>query len=734
MRPRSHTSPTVNNYFSGGVGGSGGAGGVRGGAGGLGDGPTINYDIDRVRNLTMNNNYLDFQVVRQTAETGIHILHRAVSLEALHNSAESFPQPKCHPETREAMLDDLFTWGVTPDDCRSSVDQRFDPQKHILWLHGPAGAGKSAIMRSLCNRLEVAGRLGGSFFFKRGDSRRGTAKSLFATLAYQLALCIPHLRGPIGESTEKDPSVVGRSPAVQLRQLIVEPCRTLSWAVPTLIIDGLDECQDACVQAEIVRSIGDALRQHSVPLRFVIASRPEPHIRQAFEGSQLADLGTSFSITQSFSDVEKYLQVEFARILDEHRHTMAKVPTLWPSKHIVDFLVTQASGYFIYASTVIKFIDDHNYRPTERLALVLELPTESSDDPFYALDQLYAQILSGVPAHPLLLQILLAFMTFSLNLDAIDDLFELETGDAYLRLRGLHSLLDIPHSATIKVHHASLQEFLYDPRRSGKLCISTPQNRLALAHSVLKMFSRQRLNLTNISWSIIKDGLSFIASLVAPSADLVPLIRDFNPHFLWCRRIPSQYRMAYDLNDYTSIADKTKTFIEWLQKIPFVPADMLELWKDYHFLLFCDMSLAQSEDLPRTESDISVKSWEILKNSPPLIQLFQLRHVLATERQTWAPSLFQTALMADVDWHDMMVALRPLRSLIPESEAASTLLVSIFGHLQGKATSFLVPFNRSAASRDLARAFIRIVKDLTAAPELVLFQYTWQVAMVWNAS
>jgi hypothetical protein len=31
-------------------------------------------------------------------ETGIHILHRAVVLEALYDSADSFPQPKCHPK------------------------------------------------------------------------------------------------------------------------------------------------------------------------------------------------------------------------------------------------------------------------------------------------------------------------------------------------------------------------------------------------------------------------------------------------------------------------------------------------------------------------------------------------------------------------------------------------------------------------------------------------------------
>ncbi|KAJ7024517.1 hypothetical protein C8F04DRAFT_1131289 [Mycena alexandri] len=43
---------------------------------------------------------------------GIHILHRAVALEAMHDSAESFPQPRCHPETRSEILEDLWRWHI----------------------------------------------------------------------------------------------------------------------------------------------------------------------------------------------------------------------------------------------------------------------------------------------------------------------------------------------------------------------------------------------------------------------------------------------------------------------------------------------------------------------------------------------------------------------------------------------------------------------------------------------
>ncbi|KAJ7093800.1 hypothetical protein C8R44DRAFT_395634 [Mycena epipterygia] len=171
-------------------------------------------------------------------ESGIYILHRAVALDALYDSADSFPQPRCHPETRTEMLDDLYEWVIADDSPHS-----------IRWMHGPAGAGKSAIMQTLSQRLQDAGRLGGTFFFKRGHATRGNAKVLFVTVAYQLALHDPDLRPLISKSVEKDPSVVGRRMDVQLRKLIMEPVQVLAnSASPILLIDGLDECETESAQ------------------------------------------------------------------------------------------------------------------------------------------------------------------------------------------------------------------------------------------------------------------------------------------------------------------------------------------------------------------------------------------------------------------------------------------------------------------------------------------------------
>ncbi|KAJ6532236.1 hypothetical protein DFH09DRAFT_830871, partial [Mycena vulgaris] len=118
---------------------------------------------------------------------------------ALYDSPKSYPQPQCHPGTRTEMLDDLYNWAITDNSGHST-----------RWLHGPAGARKSAVMQSLCERLQDSGRLGGSLFFKRGHTvtTRGNAKVLFATLAYQLAVYNHHLKPIIPRVVGDDPTIV----------------------------------------------------------------------------------------------------------------------------------------------------------------------------------------------------------------------------------------------------------------------------------------------------------------------------------------------------------------------------------------------------------------------------------------------------------------------------------------------------------------------------------------------
>ncbi|KAJ7118213.1 hypothetical protein C8R44DRAFT_566355, partial [Mycena epipterygia] len=68
---------------------------------------------------------------------GLQFLYRASAADALHNSVERYPQPKCHPETRTEILDNLWNWA-----CGIESSSNNTAASNILWLYGPAGAGK----------------------------------------------------------------------------------------------------------------------------------------------------------------------------------------------------------------------------------------------------------------------------------------------------------------------------------------------------------------------------------------------------------------------------------------------------------------------------------------------------------------------------------------------------------------------------------------------------------------
>jgi hypothetical protein len=130
------------------------------------------------------------------------------------------------------------------------------------------------------------------------------------------------------------------------------------------------------------------------------------------------------------------------------------------------------------------------------LAVVQNLTPSGSDAPFEALDQLYIQILSGVPVRfrsklrRILYCALFSWLRHKLTTFLeIERLLELQPGDVRLILRALHSVLDIPaDSGAISVYHASFLDFLKDPQRSSIFYIDL-QTRMDVACAVRKTLS-----------------------------------------------------------------------------------------------------------------------------------------------------------------------------------------------------------------------------------------------------
>jgi sigma54-dependent transcription regulator len=116
---------------------------------------------------------------------GIDILLQFTAADAFHNSKERFPPPQCHEGTREVTWSQIITWIAQTHNNINPTTAR------ILWLHGPAGAGKSAIAESISEKPEAHNMLAGSFFFSWGNDQRGTTQFFISTIAYQLCHSIP---------------------------------------------------------------------------------------------------------------------------------------------------------------------------------------------------------------------------------------------------------------------------------------------------------------------------------------------------------------------------------------------------------------------------------------------------------------------------------------------------------------------------------------------------------------
>lgn len=148
--------------------------------------------------IQVNSNDVQYHGFRE----GSDILHRATATSAFHTSKERFDPPTCHPNTRLAVLNKVMRWIKWEDDLDAFV----------MWIYGPAGAGKSAIAQTIAEMCEEEMILLASFFFSRNDPSRSNVDHLIATIAYQTALNLP------------------QSLAVQFKSLLVAPLQPLAEA------------------------------------------------------------------------------------------------------------------------------------------------------------------------------------------------------------------------------------------------------------------------------------------------------------------------------------------------------------------------------------------------------------------------------------------------------------------------------------------------------------------------
>ena len=354
----------------------------------------------------------------------------------------------------------------------SKSDQR------VFWLNGLAGTGKSTIAQTFAETSFADGNLGASFFCSRDFEDRSNLQAIFPTLAFQLAHQEPLFRKELLQVLKTRPNVGRESLCSQMEKLIVGPLKAASIPI-LIIIDALDECKDEEPASAVLSILSRYVNQ--IPnVKFFITGRPEPRIRSGFRLQSLVQITEVLKLHEVKpetvdSDIELFFRTQFTALAKTRSD--CDLTTDWPSSPDIRILCTKAAGFFIYASTVVKFVMlFKNCTPTEQLNRIISLPQNTFHEGRSGVDILYTQVLKqavddvGMDNEELHSRfrtvvgaILLVFDPLSAK--ALSDL--LGVPGISTTLRSLHSLLLVPTSKTapIRIFHKSFPDFLMDPKR-----------------------------------------------------------------------------------------------------------------------------------------------------------------------------------------------------------------------------------------------------------------------------
>ncbi|KAF5318477.1 hypothetical protein D9619_011014 [Psilocybe cf. subviscida] len=411
-------------------------------------------------------------------------LEVAVAHSALHDAPARTDESRCHQHTRVNVLDNLERW----------AQGLCDEGAAIFWLHGGAGAGKSAIMQTLAERC-VAQKLAlGCFFFSRSDPTRNTAETLIPTLLYQLAQLFPSVLKALDSTINR--GSVKKSFQAQLCSLFVPALQHLvrlgsisasPQSPRVFLIDGLDECGDLAQQQAIIQAVARVCNEHHLPVKFLVASRPEQAISTSFRWYQEENcvLGI-ISLSEdpgAKDDIRRFIKDEFLKIRLRHPFK-TMIPSEWPNLYEINRLVWRSSSHFIYASTALRYIWSPKESPVRSLQVVLGLEVSRTISPFSDLDVLYRHILGPT----------------CIMLDCSHN-------DLHIFMADMTPLVTLSKSGpykmqeeVVKILHTSFRDFLLDQSRSGSLHIDKAAylaSKLKRCFQLLDLYSQKQCTTPN---------------------------------------------------------------------------------------------------------------------------------------------------------------------------------------------------------------------------------------------
>ncbi|KAG6807168.1 hypothetical protein H0H92_008559 [Tricholoma furcatifolium] len=271
---------------------------------------------------------------------------------ALHSTYDTQGKLPCEPGSRRKVLKDIFDWIYD----HSAGSQNF------LWLTGDPGCGKSAVTASVSQVAKDERFLWAQFFINRNLEQTTNPNVYFPTIARQLSDNSPRVARLVHDTVMKKRSLLDQVSAEQAVQLFISAISKASMATPKapvlVVIDGLDETDRARLYdtATIFSNLFDQLSAYP-NAKILISSRTEHEVYKPFTDTltneHVRRLHLDTQDPSCLADVSNFLRNQLDKIA--RKHDLER--TLWPGREREERLVNQAAGLYIWATTVIHFLD-----------------------------------------------------------------------------------------------------------------------------------------------------------------------------------------------------------------------------------------------------------------------------------------------------------------------------------------------------------------------------------------
>jgi len=448
---------------------------------------------------------------------------------------------KCLDGTRTEILTEILDW-------INNTDPSTPP---ILWLHGQAGRGKSAIAHTIALQAQNLGMLGSCFCFNRTRHHEGLHVKLFMTIAHHLADRDLHLWQILAEVIANDYSLRDTADvAEQWQKFILKPLSQQAGPLSrnvVIVIDALDESGAEATRRDILNILAARDAQLPANIRIMLTSRPIMDIRQALLANQHVQ-------ARSLNDIEAE---SVTRDITHYFSTTLKELGAAFSDKDVEHLAAKSNGLFEWARLACDFLHPRiGVIANEHFRKIMSHAGDGAN----LLDGMYTMSLKDIVQgdadvlerfHSVMRQILWSKEPLSINtLDSMRCKFTREDDHfpVGIILGYMASFLTgtTDPSTLVRPMHASFYDFLLDKKWSGKFFIneSDVHHELALS-SLCVMQDGLRFNICGLETSYVHN--SAVADLARKIEKNIPL------HLLYSCRF-----WATHLHDSTFDTDLAK--------------------------------------------------------------------------------------------------------------------------------------------------------------------------------